>query len=67
MNLATFVLYFGLLSTPINLDYENIVFSENIDYCTNIIHNPRLSEEFKSNCNLEETNNYIMMVKKNFN
>jgi hypothetical protein len=67
MNLVTFVLYFGLISTSIKPEYENIVFSENIEYCTNIIHNPEMTQEFLETCDLKQTNKYIMMVKRNFN
>ena len=65
MELLGFFLYFGFMTQ--NTDLENISFSENIDYCTNIIHNPNLEEEFMSNCDLEETNKYIMLVKNHYN
>jgi len=65
MELLGFFLYFGFMTQ--NADLENISFSENIEYCTNIIHNPTLEEEFMNNCNLEETNRYIMLVKNHYN
>ena len=65
MDLMWFFVYFGFVINNTNL--ENIGFSENIEYCTNIIHNPDLEEEFLKNCNLKETNKYIMLVKNNFN
>jgi len=65
MGLYGFMLYFGFMT--INPDLEQVSFSENIEYCTNIIHNPNLEEEFLSNCDLEETNRYIMMVKRGVN
>jgi len=67
MSLTGFVLYFGLMTASVNPDYKNITFSENIEYCTNIIHNPNLEDEFNSVCSIKETNDYIMMVKRNFN
>lgn len=65
MELIGFVIYFGLLSS--NIEQENISFSENIDYCTNIIHNPNMTDQFQKSCDLDETNKYIMLVKNNFN
>jgi len=65
MEIITFFVYFGFM--PNNIEYQNISFSENIDYCTNIIHNPNLEDEFYLNCDLEETNEYIMIVKKGVN
>jgi hypothetical protein len=65
MEIITFFVYFGFMSN--NIEYQNISFSENIDYCTNIIHNPNLEDEFYLNCDLEETNEYIMIVKKGVN
>ena len=65
MELISFFIYFGFL--PANIELENISFSENIDYCTNIMHNPNLEDEFINNCSLEETNKYIMLVKNNYN
>jgi len=65
MELISFFIYFGFMTSNPNL--ENISFSENIEYCTNIIHNPNLEDEFSSNCDVQETNRYIMLVKNNFN
>ena len=65
MELLGFLLYFGFNSP--NMDLQNISFSENIEYCTNIIHNPNLEQEFMNNCDLEETKRYIMFVKNDFN
>ncbi len=65
MELISFFIYFGFL--PANIELENISFSENIDYCTNIMHDPRLEQEFYNNCNSDETNMYIMLVKNHFN
>jgi hypothetical protein len=65
MEIISFVVYFGFMSS--NFKYENISFNENIDYCTNIIHDPRKEDEFLKNCDLKETNNYIMIVKKGVN
>lgn len=42
---------------------EEIAYSENIEYCTNIMYDPSMEQEFYNNCNLEETNRYIMDVK----
>lgn len=64
MELLGFFLYFGFMTQ--NIELQNISFSENIEYCTNIIHNPNLEEEFRKNCDLEETNKYIMLVKTGF-
>jgi Fe2+ transport system protein B len=61
MEIISFFVYFGFM--PNNIEYQNISFSENIDYCVNIIHNPNLEKEFYLNCDLEETNKYMMMVK----
>ncbi len=61
MDFLGFFLYFGFITSNVNL--KNISFSENIEYCTSIIYNPELEEEFLNNCNLEETNKYIMSVK----
>ncbi len=65
MEIIGFFIYFGFFTS--NTDLQNISFSENIDYCTNIIHNPEMEEEFYSECNLEETNKYIMLVKNHYN
>jgi len=65
MELISFFIYFGFITN--NPDMQDIGFSENIEFCTNIIHNPNLEEEFRNNCSLEETNRYIMLVKNNFN
>ena len=59
--MIVFFVYFSFISTDIEL--ENISFPENIEYCTNIIHDPSLENEFYLNCDLEETNKYIMIVK----
>ncbi len=50
-----------------NTDLQNISFSENIEYCSNIIHNSNMQENFKKNCDLSEINRYIMLVKKYYN
>ena len=50
-----------------NTELQNVSFSENIDYCTNIMHNPTLEKEFYNNCNSDEVNMYIMLVKKHLN
>ena len=65
MEILGFFLYFGFMTQ--NVELENISFSENIEYCTNIIHNPTLEEEFYNNCNLDETNRYIMLIKNHYN
>jgi hypothetical protein len=62
MEIIGFFVYFGFM--PSNIKHEYISFSENIDYCTNIIHDPRKENEFLQNCDLEETNRHIMIVKK---
>ena len=64
MEFLWFFLYFGFMTQ--NIELQNISFSENIEYCTNIIHNPTMQEQFEKKCNLEETNRYIMLVKSNF-
>ena len=61
MTLIWLLTYFGVFSQNINL--QNISYAENIDYCTNIIHNPYMQDEFNKNCNLDLTNKYIMFVK----
>jgi hypothetical protein len=62
METISFFIYFGVLSNDIK--QENIKFSENIDYCSNIMFDPRKEDEFFGNCNLEEVNRYIMIVKE---
>ena len=61
-----FLLFFILLSAPAEPDlyvYNSFV-PENIEFCANIIHNPTMSEIFEKQCNLEQTNDYIMSVKE---
>ncbi len=61
-----FLLFFVILNIQQEKDlyvYSSTV-PENIEFCANIIHNPSLSEKFNSECDLEQTNNYIMSVKK---
>lgn len=65
MEMIAFYIYFSLM--PTNISQEQIVFSENIDYCTNIMHNPNMVKEFYNSCNSDEVNTYIMMVKNHFN
>ena len=65
MELIIFFLNFGFL--PANIEFEDISFSENIDYCTNIMHDPRLEFDYYNNCNSDEANMYIMLVKKHLN
>lgn len=64
MELISFFIYFGFL--PANVELKNIHFSENIDYCTNIMHNPNMEEEFYKNCNSDEVNMYVMLVKNHY-
>lgn len=64
-----FLLFISLLGIPSTGDlyvYNSFV-PENIEYCANIIHDPRMSNQFNSECNLEQTNNYIMSVKEGIN
>ena len=65
MELISFFIYFAFI--PSTTIYENISFNENIDYCTNIIHDISREDEFLKNCDLEQTNKYIMIVKKGIN
>jgi len=65
MELLGFFLYFGFNSPKIEL--QNISFSENIEYCTNIMYDPSLEQEFYKNCDISEVNEYIMLVKNHFN
>lgn len=65
MEIIGFYIYFSFIISDIK--YENISFNENIDYCTNIIHDPRKKDEFLKNCDLEEVNKYIMIVKNSGN
>ena len=61
-----FFLFFVLLQTSVEADFYtyNSNVPENIEFCANIIHNPTMLEVFKKQCNLEQTNNYIMSVKE---
>jgi len=61
-----FFLFFVLLQVPIENDFYvyNSYVPENIEFCANIIHNPSMSEKFNLECDLEQTNNYIMSVKE---
>ena len=62
MNFLNFIIYFGF--NPEFPTTREISFSENIEYCASIMHNPNLENEFVQNCDLQKTNNYIMMTKK---
>jgi hypothetical protein len=61
MDIFWFFVYFGFFTSVPEL--QNISFSENIDYCTSILHNPNMQEEFMKECSLKQTNKYIMLVK----
>jgi hypothetical protein len=49
-----------------NQIYVEDTYSENIEYCANIIYNPNLEQEFYANCNLEQVNSYIIDTKRNW-
>jgi len=61
-----FFLFFALanIAPQPDLYVYNSFVPENIEYCANIIHNPTMTEKFNLECNLEQTNNYIMSVKE---
>lgn len=55
MNTLIFMQIVPLLITP--------VVPENIEYCSNIIHNPTMTEKFEKYCDLEKTLEYNLNVK----
>ncbi len=61
-----FFLFFALLQIPVEEDFYayNSYVPENVEFCANIIHNPTMIEKFNRECNLEQTNNYILSVKE---
>ncbi len=66
MEIISFFMY--LWFTPVDnqkLKYQtnNIIYNENIDYCSNIIHDPNKIQEFFKNCDLQNTNKHIMKIK----
>lgn len=64
MELISFFVYFWFL--PANVNLNDISFSENIEYCTSIMFDPSREYEFYNNCNSDEVDMYISLVKNNF-
>jgi hypothetical protein len=63
MGLLSLLLYYWFNE---DLYLNQYIFPENIEYCANIMYNPELKKEFDNDCNLDLTNNYILLTKKNY-